>query len=328
MSFSTTQSHLYDKMVLENNAAGEPFTPSPTSWLQLSTKFTKSFKTEGIGAVEDQSYNHWLSCSDVHNSVFWRYVNYMAPRRFTQNRATNYQDAVTVLYEHTLVKDHNDVLKKTQASGVGTSKVFKIDGKNVSWDYLLSVNTVITLAREIPALITGRHVVADLGAGWGRVGLVLKQFNPQIAYVIFDIPEALLLSQTYLPTTLPTEKCLNYEDHTNANIITRQELLEQAGLRFCGTHHLPKFEDKSIDVLINIASMQEMNQNTIKLYFDLIDHKAQYFYTLQYNNVTKCNTGFKTNTWPYPSTWNRIMHSDNIFYWQEYFESLFRIIDQ
>jgi putative sugar O-methyltransferase len=312
------QSELLQRMKLDNVVAKEPYVPLASGWAKLCTRFNDVFMNEGITTVEDQLFNRYFACADPKTQlkVFFEIARSMMLHSSTWRvlKADDYVLACTLLYEYLRARDNNKILDKTNPSR--STNVVTVDNKEVSWDYLLSVDNAITLTDKIPSLLTEKAIIVDLGAGWGRIGHVFKTLNPKLTYIIADLPEILLISQTYLPTTLPDEKVFGYDDHAALEQITRSTLLAEPSIRFCGTQHLAKFEDKSIDVLINVASMQEMNQNTIKLYFDLIDHKAQYFYTAQGNEqYARYGTGFPPNEWPYPISWQQLHHNSALIYW-------------
>ncbi len=59
--------------------------------------------------------------------------------------------------------------------------------KNLTWDYLITLDTIINIAEMYPQIVTDPCVIVDLGAGWGRIGYVLTQINDNISYHILDI---------------------------------------------------------------------------------------------------------------------------------------------
>ena len=82
--------------------------------------------------------------------------------------------------------------------------------------------------------------------------------NPRVTYVCADLPETLIISQSYLPTTLDNVTSRAYREN-----LKRIDLSEP-GLRFIGSHDLPRIPEKSIDVFINIASFQEMKNDQVE----------------------------------------------------------------
>ena len=75
-----------------------------------------------------------------------------------------------------------------------------MDSQTLSLDLLFSIDDFYNLYEINPKIAHEPIVVAELGAGWGRLGYVLRKVNPRATYIVFDLPEVLLISQTYLPT--------------------------------------------------------------------------------------------------------------------------------
>jgi putative sugar O-methyltransferase len=134
------------------------------------------------------------------------------------------------------------------------------------------------LAELEPRVLDGPVVVVDLGAGWGRIGHVLKRVNPQAAYVVLDLPESLLVSEARLTELLPGERVAGYDESRRTEWFTREALLAHGGLRFGGPQDLARFEDGAIDVFVNVASFQEMTREQVTAYLGLADRTARHVY--------------------------------------------------
>ena len=93
--------------------------------------------------------------------------------------------------------------------------------------------------------------MADLGAGWGRMGYILKNINPKCSYVILDLPEPLLIASIRMSQLFPKLKFGTYEEVRNIIKISKK-LLFTKDIWLMGTQDLAKFDAKSIDVFINI----------------------------------------------------------------------------
>jgi putative sugar O-methyltransferase len=232
---------------------------------------------------------------------------------------TGYEQACLCLLSHLKNADEFKVLEKSEPSA--TSNVVVADNKRVSWDYLLSVKNVQAILKVLPHISDEEVTVLDLGVGWGRIGHVLMQLNPKLTYIDSDLPEPLLLAQEYLPTTLPQKQVYGYGWHEQKEQITCADVSTHS-MHFVGTHHIPKFEEKSIDLVINVTSMQEMDQNTISEYFDLITQKSRAFYNSQCNTRTRFNTGYNKNEWPIKSTW-KTLYDQPTFQYDGCFEAVY-----
>jgi putative sugar O-methyltransferase len=250
------------EMRRDNGAARFPFRATE-HWRRLNARFDDWFHWYGLYEIETHPINAFLSGPPVSDPKLLRY-------------------ACWLLYRDLQRRDELGLLDRISASiDESTGKAFRFQGRLVSWDLLISLDTLYTLYEVDSRVLTGRVVVADLGAGWGRLGYALKQANPEARYVVFDLPEMLLVSSTYLPRLLPSEKVADYGANRHVEVLTRAELSEGPGLRFCGAHHLERVEDGGLDVLISVASFQEMVPEQVDEYFELIDQKVRTFYTQQ-----------------------------------------------
>ncbi|HEV3417171.1 MAG TPA: putative sugar O-methyltransferase [Pirellulales bacterium] len=245
----------------DNLRAGFPFAPRGV-WEKLCQDFDANFRVHGVPREDIAYFNQSFSQSPPGNPRYHRYAVYMLYRLIKQRDAT-------------------DMLGRFDLSS-DTGYEIAIDGRRYSWDTLISLDTILSIAEADPGILTDRRVVADLGSGWGRIGYVLKRINPRVAYLLLDLPEILMISMAVLPRLLPGESTSLYAETRAAPTLTKSMLL-QKGLWFAGSQDLLKVADGAIDVFINVASFQEMKLSQVRTYFDLIDRKVSgIFYTQQY----------------------------------------------
>jgi hypothetical protein len=171
--------------------------------------------------------------------------------------------------------DKFDLLSKipsTTPLGVGGS--YEIDGNIIGLDQLLSIDEYYNLIEFMPEIKTEKLIIADIGAGWGRLGHVICTANPNITFCIFDMPESLLISSTYLPKLLSKSSVSDYK--TNKQLVTiNKDILKDKKLWFLGAQDLLKVESKTFDLVTNVFSFQEMSPEQVMGYFDIIDKTAK-----------------------------------------------------
>lgn len=247
------QRRVLDLMRADNGDAGEPFRATDY-WIDLNVRFDEWFAKQGIADLERQPFNALFSAPPRGSGKYYTY-------------------AVTMLYRHLLARDEHGVLDRAHAHG-SAKTVLQFGEHRVSWEHLLSINTLYSIAEVDPRVWAEPFVVADLGAGWGRIGHVLKLVNPHATYIDFDLPEALLVASAFLPPLLPDASIIGYEEGRGEDL-TRDLLLAEPAVRFCGTHDLDRVEPGAIDVLVNIASFQEMTRAQVQAYLDITDRVAR-----------------------------------------------------
>jgi hypothetical protein len=247
------QRRLLDLMRTDNARSAEPFRATDY-WVELNERFDEWFAKQGIADLERQPFNALFSAPVRGSGKYYTY-------------------AVTMLYRHLLARDEHGVLDRVHAYGSPKS-VLQFGEHRVSWEHLLSINTLYAIGEVEPRVWTEPVVIADLGGGWGRIGHVLKLVNPYATYIDFDLPEALLVASAFLPPLLPEARIIGYEENRDADL-TRDLLLAEPAVRFCGTQDLDRVEARAIDVLVNVASFQEMTREQVQAYLDITDRVAR-----------------------------------------------------
>jgi len=225
-----------------------------------------------------------------------------------------------MLYTRVKDKDRYNLLERVTPSASEKNGIaVDVNGKILSWDYLISIDCVISIAEKYPKLINEPCVVLDLGAGWGRIGYVLKKINASITYVICDIPVSLLASQHYLPIVLPDETAFRYLDSRRRDEFTHDYFSKACGLHFLGSQDLARFARNTIDLFINIASFQEMTLDQVRGYFSIIDQTTR---DALYIQERYQGDELSRQLYPYNPKWRMAFDRDIIFA-PNYFESLY-----
>lgn len=243
---SADQSALLELMRSDNAQSEAPYRAS-AHWQYVADLFQETFDSEGLVNPEDQSYNLRFSGFAANDPRLHRYVCWM-------------------YYERLRQRDTFDLLSRLGATcKIQKGYAYEIDGRVISLDLLLSIDDFYNLCELNPRVADSPVIVGELGAGWGRLGNVLCQANPSATYVAFDLPEALLISQSYLPSTLPTRVSCGYEVARRLGPVNR-DVLHTAHLWFFGAHHIERLAPGTLDIVVNIGSFQEMPPEYIRQY--------------------------------------------------------------
>ncbi len=287
---SAEQIAALDEMREANRASHSPFCATEI-WIQLIKRFDDWFWWEGIEDFESQEMNAFFSSPLPGDHKLLRYACWM-------------------FYQALKARDKFDLLSRIPVTASPESGLaFEFEGRLVSWDLLISIDTMNSLIEADPAVLTDPVIFVDLGAGWGRMGYVLKKANPNCAYVICDLPEALLVSSTYLPKLLPNERFHSFSESRSIREFSRANF-ENGGVFFLGAQDLERFSDDTVDFLISIASFQEMTLKQVNEYFDLIDRKIDgVFFTQQLFKARTHNCQLNEisgyDAYPFRPNWKR-----------------------
>jgi len=145
-----------------------------------------------------------------------------------------------------------------------------------------------------------RPVVADLGAGYGKLAyFILRNLN-QFTFIDFDLPETLCLAAYYLMKVWPGKKVLLYgEGEYSSSSHTKYDLI------FMPCFEIQKIGERCVDLFINKNSLGEMNRSAVNNYIKYIMQATRYFFHLNhdvYRNVyTDNEEGLLGYEYPIPA---------------------------
>lgn len=291
VGLTADQAALLQLMRADNAASQPPFRAS-AHWQNVADIFDQAFQAEGLGNPENQSYNFRFSGFAAADPRLHRYVCWMYYQRLKQ-------------------RDVLGLFSKLRATcQVDRGYAYEMDGRLVSLDLLFSVDDFYNLYELDPRIADSPVIVGELGAGWGRVGNVLCQANPRATYVIFDLPEVLFISQSYLPATLPHSVARSYQAARSLDRIERSTLRD-ANLWFFGAHHIEKLAPATLDFVVNIGSFQEMPVEYIAKYTAIFSKAAAggrcFLRQLEFgaSHAHRFDEAESFSAYPIPQNWSR-----------------------
>jgi putative sugar O-methyltransferase len=298
---------LLEQMRADNQQAGFPFAPRGV-WEKLCHDFHEQFASQGVPQADIAWFNQSFSQSPPGNPRYHRYAVYM-------------------LYKLLKQRDGAGLLERFDWSS-NTGYEIAIDGRQYSWDTLITLDTLLSIAQTDPGILSEPRVVVDLGAGWGRIGYALKRINPRACYVALDLPEILMISMAVLPRLLPEERANLYPATSQHASLSKAKLLE-TGLWFGGSQDLLKIDDGAIDVFINVASFQEMKLSQVRTYFELIDRKVSgVFYLQEYVIVSDAQRPYNAigglEQYPFKTQW-KSHYVRHVTFSERFFEGCFDV---
>ena len=255
-------------MRADNRLAGPPFVTT-AFWDHETTQFEKFFEVTGINAVENEYFNTRFSGVDPNDKRLYRWFLWTYYSILRQRDTLGLLDRIA----NTLPAQAGVVAVTKAGDQLHSSQLERLNGKPMSPDLLFSVDDFYNLCELDPRVASDEVVVADLGAGWGRLGYVLMLANPRAHYVILDIPETLLLASARLPVLLSNATVGDYAFSRGIASFDRDALLGKQ-LWLLGCHDLANFAVGSVDVMVNVASFQEMLPVQVNAYVELFDHVA------------------------------------------------------
>jgi putative sugar O-methyltransferase len=214
-----------------------------------------------------------------------------------------YREYLALAYEYSLRRDNAGVLPRLQEPILGNPIRVHRDGSLISQDIINSVRERHSLMAARAADREGPFLVAELGAGYGRLGYVML-ITTECRYFVFDIPPALYLSQWYLTTLFPDRRSFPFR-HFDAFEQVAGELSE-AQIAFFTPNQLAKFPSEYFDVFATISSLHEMRRDQISHYMSLMGRttKSVLYLKQQKNYVNSIdNLVIGKDDYPVPTDW-------------------------
>ncbi len=305
MALSEEQKRTLELMRGDNARAGFPFAHTEF-WRTEAAIFEKMFDALGINSVEGEYFNtrfHGIQPDD-HRLYEW---------------------FLSVFYRYLQARDRLGLLKRLTSNlkvdpsskGIAIDGIplaighpIRLDGKDVSADLLFSIYDFYNMLELAPGLATEPLILADLGAGWGRLGYVLLHANPLAHYVVFDIPETLLISSSYLPRVCAGFSFCSYEESRSGEL-SRERLLSKS-IWFLGAQDLARLTPGSLDLMVNVASFQEMPGAQVNRYLEFI-HKPALGGHVYLRNARVGQGGSRVSEYSIPHGWTEKFYRDTVY---------------
>ncbi len=123
-----------------------------------------------------------------------------------------------------------------------------------------------------------RPVVADLGAGYGKLAYFTLRDIKDCCFIDFDLPETLCLAAYYLMKSWPEKRALLYgEEEYSVESHNNYELI------FMPSYEIEKVSKNSIDLFMNINSLGEMTREAASNYIHHVANSTRYFFHMNHD---------------------------------------------
>ena len=159
------------------------------------------------------------------------------------------------------------------------------DGRRLTWDTVRRQRIIWSLyhagALTAPSSAPqNRRIILEIGAGYGGLAYHLSRIVGDTTYIIVDLPESLLFSSSYLSLHAPDKKLFLYDPDDQPNKPLVELLRGDYDFILLPNYRLSLIADLHTDLVINIASMQEMRTDQVAAYLDFIQStKPTAFYS-------------------------------------------------
>lgn len=275
-------------------------------WKDLYEQFERVLHVEDISAFKTQRYNRRFSAFSPHDIIIYKMFLWL-------------------YYQNIEQRDSLKLLGNIEEPIFGKADTYEIRGKRISHDLMQSLDEFYAIYPYVTN--KKKHlVVAELGAGYGRLGYVFLNALQNSTYIIIDLPGSLIIAQHYMKTVFPKEKILTFQKNRTIKKLDRKTM-EKYRIICLAPWQLPILEDNSLDIFVNIYSFQEMTHEQVNNYFALIDKKCRgLFYTKQYyeSDNPKDEVTIDLKDYPFYKNWKKLFLKTSTIH-QLNFEALFKI---
>jgi|CXWL01.1.fsa_nt_gi putative sugar O-methyltransferase len=227
-------------------------------------------------------------------------------------------------YEALKPRDRWGLLEKLEEPDLGDGTYILYNGKRLSLDLLQSIDELYRVQDSAGFGQNDRVVFCELGAGYGRLADVVLSAMPNAVYMIFDLPESLLLSQNYLTARHPEAAAALYPASAESLAGPRKA---GARLIFGLPHEMRAVKSGQVDAFINVYSFMEMNREQIDTYFTIIDGlQADTLYLKQHKREANIYDGsfYTSDTYPFRPYWTKSYEGTCVLF-EHVFEAAYRL---
>lgn len=235
-------------------------------------------------------------------------------------------EAVHHLYRNALKpRDRWGLLDTLEEPELGDGTYILYEGRRLSLDLLQSIDEFYRIQEAAGFAQNDRVVFCELGAGYGRLADVVLSAMPNAVYLIIDLPESLLLSQSYLTARHPEASAALYPD--SAAAIAEPRKAGGPRLIFGLPHELKTVKPGQVDAFVNVYSFMEMNREQIETYFGLIEGlKARTLYIKQHKREANIYDGsfYTKDTYPFRPGWIKL-YEGTCELFEHVFEAAYRL---
>ncbi len=273
----------YKKMKEDQSRANRVYSPS-TLWEKL---LGKAYSNIISGALENDigrfhfflaNFGSWKEYTGVESSDMIRdNMNSFLGRRYLRNELF-YNQLKTWEWFYNNRKPAASLTYPAHGNQAGAYINGNFVGVGSFFNEIYG-STLSSLIRDLK-----RPVIAEIGAGYGKLAYFIVRDMKDFAFIDFDLPETLCLAAYYLMKTFPEKRCLLYGEAEYSG-----SSHEKYDMVFMPSYEICKIGSDTVDLFINKNSLGEMTKEAVYEYIKYIS-KATKGYFFHMNHDIRPNT--------------------------------------
>jgi len=183
-------------------------------------------------------------------------------RNYFEDNLKSLQDSAWIISK---LHDENQILNNVEDSKEGDPYGFTNNNKFYTVNFLKEMMQIFFIEKHVR--LKNLNVVLEIGAGIGLKASAFLKINPNLTYIIIDIPPALYLSQQYLISQ--NYKVFTYNDAKKIKSL-KEINLRDFNVICLAPWMIDLIFDNSVDIFINVFSFQEMEPYIVENYLNKI----------------------------------------------------------
>lgn len=212
----------------------------------------------------------------------------------------------------------DDLAERLSEPLLGDPIPIRFDGHPISQDLATSIHEYRTLRPHLPS----RGVLAEIGAGYGRLGHVAHAAD-NVRYWVFDISPALTVSEWYLSSLFPDRKIFRWRPFERWDEVADE--VEESDFAFFSADQLALVPRGAVDVFAAISCLHEMTSEQADFQMAHMAEKGgTALYTKNWTEWHNAHDGvtFRSSDLTAPPGWRTVLDRTDAI-WPKFTEKLF-----
>ena len=201
-------------------------------------------------------------------------------------------------------------IKKYHEGKIGNPKSLYYKNVNLIFRDMKALYHSWQLNNQLKPYLKNKLFILEIGAGLGNLSVKLKKLFPNSTIILVDLPEVNCIQRLYHFKNFPNAKVFDYRKYKSYGI--NNLFKKNYDFAILPPWIIDSIKDKSIDLLINIRSMQEMNIKTVN---DYINHANRIVKT---NGFFYCVNRYVKDSSDYPIKIKEIPLDDYWYFLQSH----------
>jgi putative sugar O-methyltransferase len=188
-------------------------------------------------------------------------------------------DLVLEYHRHAQIV-RKEILCSLSESYAGNNLCVNYRGVRLSLRLLFHSIMVENITSNIAFPTSKRTTIWEIGAGYGGLARILKQYIPNSCHIILDLPETLTYASYFISYNFPNKRVALLSD---IRLDRFSEAITKYDFIIVPPWVTPYIPDLAVDLVIDTYSMSEMSKVYAKYYLKHIDRSLKsggYFYSI------------------------------------------------